>query len=523
MRSNAQVAEDINMLKTPDSTPEWQALKDYAAKIKANGLKKLQQDNFAKGDLKREVKGFKADYSSALIDAQGLTLLENLAESCDWQGWRAKLFAGEKINNTEGRAVYHMALRAKNDDGYKLDGQDVMHDVHEVLGRIYDFAHEVRDGLWRGVTDKNITDVVNIGIGGSDLGPYMVYEALKAEAKGPRVHYVSNVDAAHLQDTLAHLSPETTLFIITSKTFTTQETLLNARSAKAWMQNALGQDAAVIKKHFVAVSTNREAVEKFGIDGCNMFPFWDWVGGRFSLWSAVGLSCVIGLGAERFDKLLEGARAMDEHFKAAPFKENIPALMALLGVFYRNFLDCSALAILPYAQRLNLLPLYLQQLEMESNGKSVDRMGRPLAYETAPVIFGQPGTNGQHAFYQMLHQGGDIIPCDFIAVEQVKTDAEHHRILSAHLCAQVEALREGQSYEEALQKFEGDELKARHSIFSGGRPAHIYELPELDAYYIGMLLALYEHKVFMQGVIWNLNSFDQWGVQLGKDLSKKYV
>lgn len=523
MPNKVSFMNDEMSMKSRDMLPQWGALQKYAQDLSLPDMKRMQQNNHAQKALQFELEGFCADFSSAIIDKEGMKMLEDLAKACDWQDARAALFGGERINNTEGRAVFHMALRASEGDDFVIDGVNVTPSVHDVLRRMYDFASMVREGRWYGETGKAISDVVNIGIGGSDLGPYMVYEALKSKADGPRVHFVSNVDGAHLEDTLSRLNPETTLFIVASKTFTTQETLLNAQSAKAWIYKAFGHVDTAIKRHFVAVSTNKEAVEAFGIDAQNMFPFWDWVGGRFSLWSAVGLSCVLAFGEQGFSMLLAGAHAMDEHFKKAPFSQNIPAIMALLGVFYRNFLGCTSLAVLPYAQRLVLLPAYLQQLEMESNGKSVDRAGMPLSYDTAPVLFGQPGTNGQHAFYQMLHQGREIIPCDFIAIENSDTAPAHHHVLLAHVKAQIEALREGQSYEQALKRYNGDELKARHSVFSGARPAHLFILPELDAYYLGMLLALYEHKVFMQGIIWNINSFDQWGVQLGKDLSQKYV
>lgn len=501
--------------------PQWKALELYAAKLRQQGLRDVQRKNQNNPHMEVMFETLHADFKNAALSSEGIALLMDLAKACDLEARREALFAGERINNTEGRAVMHMALRGGDDASYRVCGQDVMADVRDVRARFLSFAEDVRGARHTGSTGKAITDVVNIGIGGSDLGPYMVCEALQGHADGPRLHFVSNVDGAHLTDTLRDLNPATTLFVVTSKTFTTQETLLNARSAKNWICAALGADEAVIKQHFAAVSTNQEAVEAFGIDAAHMFPFWDWVGGRFSLWSSVGLSIAISVGAQHFQELLSGATAMDAHFLSAPMAENIPVLAALIGVFYRNFLGCGALAVLPYAQRLHLLPAYLQQLEMESNGKATTKDGYPLRYATCPVLFGQAGTNGQHAFYQMLHQGGDIIPCDFIGFAASDTDQRHHDVLNAHLQAQIEALREGQDYEAALARHDNAELKARHSIFTGGRPSHLYYFDRLTPYNLGMLLALYEHKVFVQGVIWDLNSFDQWGVQLGKDLAQR--
>lgn len=506
--------------------PEWQNLAAHAADLRQKGLRKAQAAHENDAGLCLDLGGFSADFRCGLMGPQTRDLLLALAKARHLEDWRTKMFAGEAINNTEKRAVLHTALRAGPSAGFAVAGQNVMPDIQAVLARMGDFATRVREGRWTGHTGLPITDVVNIGIGGSDLGPYMVYEALRHRNpdKGPQVHFVSNVDGAHLSDTLRTLNPATTLFIVTSKTFTTQETMMNADSARKWLRAATN-DPAAVARHFVAVSTNTKAVAEFGVDSANMFEFWDWVGGRFSLWSSVGLSLSIGLGHEDFLALLGGAAVMDDHFRTAPLDRNIPVLVGLSGVFYRNFLDCAALAVLPYAQRLNLLPAYLQQLEMESNGKSTTRDGDPVGVETAPVIFGQSGTNGQHAFYQMLHQGTQIIPCDFIGLRETDSDAAHHAVLNAHLKAQVRALSAGQTQEQAAAKLAGKQdgasldLIARHSTFPGGRPAHVFTLDRLDPHHLGMLVAMYEHKVFVQGVIWGLNSFDQWGVQLGKDLA----
>ncbi len=513
------------------STQQWKALADHAASLRQSGLKAAQSSHRDDQSLVVDLDGFVADFTRGLMTPKTRDLLLDLARATGLEAKRSKMFAGDPINNTENRAVLHTALRARPKAGFAVAGQPVMPDIHAVLARMEVFANALRGGTWTGHTGKPITDVVNIGIGGSDLGPYMIYEALKHNAKtggaktaGPRVHFVSNVDGAHLSDTLEGLNPETTLFIVTSKTFTTQETMMNAASARAWLLSGV-KDPAAVSKHFVAVSTNAKAVQDFGIDPANMFGFWDWVGGRFSLWSAVGLSICAGIGYDGFEELLAGAQAMDSHFETAPLDRNIPVLVGLSGIFYRNFLDCASLAVLPYAQRLNLLPAYLQQLEMESNGKSVDRDGHAVDYHTAPVIFGQAGTNGQHAFYQLLHQGTQIIPADFIELRTPCADAAHHEVLNAHLRAQVKALSEGQTLGQAraklAPKYDGAalDLVARHSVFDGGRPAHVFSLPRLDARALGMLVAMYEHKVFVQGAVWNLNSFDQWGVQLGKDMA----
>ena len=438
------------------------------------------------------------------------------------------MFAGEKINATEGRAVLHTALRNRSSCPVTVDGVDVMPGVRQVLAQLRAFCEEVRSGKWRGYTGLAITDVVNIGIGGSDLGPCMVCEALKPYASRKlRAHFVSNVDASHLVETLKNLDPATTLCIVASKTFTTQETIANARSARAWFLDQ-AKDEKHIARHFVAVSTNTVEVSKFGIDPANMFGFWDWVGGRYSLWSAIGLPIALAIGYERFEELLEGGFAIDEHFRSAPLERNLPVLMALLGLWYADFWDAGSHAVLPYDQYLHRFPAYLQQLEMESNGKGVTLDGTPIDYPTGAVLFGEPGTNGQHAFYQLIHQGTRLIPCDFLAAARSHNPlGAHHAMLLANVLAQAEALMTGKTADEARAELETSSLSTAeierltpHKVFPGNRPSTTILYPQLDPLTLGMLIALYEHKVFVQGVLWEINSFDQWGVELGKQLAK---
>ncbi len=462
------------------------------------------------------------DYSKNRITDETMRLLFQLAEEADVAGWRERMFAGEKINHTENRAVLHVALRNRSNTPVIVDGEDVMPKVNAVIEKMGAFAEKVRSGEWRGYTGERITDVVNIGIGGSDLGPQMVYQALKPY-RHPRlkVHFISNVDGAHVMETLETLNPETTLFIVSSKTFTTQETMTNAHYARDWF---LAQSQAVkhVAKHFVAVSTNRDAVVGFGIDPANMFEFWDWVGGRYSLWSAIGLSIVLAVGAERFVELLEGAHAMDTHFRSTPLAQNMPVILALLGVWYNNFFDAESHAILPYDHYLRSLPAYLEQADMESNGKSVDREGRHVDYATGQIIWGATGINGQHAFYQLLHQGTKTIPADFIvsAVPHTPDMQAHHDILIANFLAQTEALMRGRTLEET-QAQTGQFVS--HKVFEGNHPSNALLLKKLTPITLGMLIALYEHKIFVQGVIWNLNSYDQWGVELGKQLASRIL
>lgn len=470
------------------------------------------------------------DYSKNRIDRKTMDLLIELAKETGVEAARDKMFAGEKINITENRAVLHTALRNQSDEPVYVDGKNVMPQIREVLAKMKTFSEAVRNGEWKGATGKDITDVVNIGIGGSDLGPVMVTEALKHYQKDNlHVHFVSNVDGTHMVETLKNLNPETTLFCVASKTFTTQETMTNARTARAWLVGALGEDA--VAKHFVALSTNTEEVKKFGIDTNNMFAFWDWVGGRYSLWSAIGLSIAVAVGFDNFAELLAGAYEMDEHFKTAPLDKNIPVILGLLGVWYHNFFGAEAYAVLPYDQYLHRLPAYLQQADMESNGKGVTRNGVPVHYTTGPILFGEPGTNGQHSFYQLIHQGTHLIPCDFIipAISLNET-GNHHPILISNVLAQAEALMRGKNAHEVRAEFEAKgeseekiEKLLNHKIFSGNRPSNMIVVPQITPRTLGKLIAMYEHKIFVQGVIWNVNSYDQWGVELGKQLAGKIL
>ncbi len=472
--------------------------------------------------LSLQVGGVLLDYSKNRITEETMKLLVRLAEEADVVGWRERMFGGEKINHTENRAVLHVALRNRSNTPVIVDGEDVMPKVNAVIERMGTFAEKVRSGEWRGYTGERITDVVNIGIGGSDLGPQMVYQALKPY-RHPRlkVHFISNVDGAHVKETLESLNPETTLFIVSSKTFTTQETMTNAHYAREWF---LAQSQAVkhVAKHFAAVSTNRDAVVAFGIDPANMFEFWDWVGGRYSLWSAIGLSIVLAVGGERFVELLEGAHAMDQHFRHAPLDRNMPVILALLGVWYNNFFAAESHAILPYDHYLRSLPAYLEQADMESNGKSVDRDGNVVDYATGQIIWGATGINGQHAFYQLLHQGTRLIPADFIVSLAPHTPdmQAHHDILIANFLAQTEALMRGRTLEET-QAQTGQ--ASPHKVFDGNHPSNAIVLQTLTPHTLGMLIALYEHKIFVQGVIWNLDSYDQWGVELGKQLASRIL
>jgi glucose-6-phosphate isomerase len=472
------------------------------------------------------------DWSKQRVTEETMALLVDLARACDVEARRDAMFRGEAINATEGRAVLHTALRNRSSNPVMVDGRNVMPDVRAVLEQMRVFSEAVRGGEWRGHTGEPITDIVNIGIGGSDLGPLMVCQALEPYARADlRAHFVSNVDGAHLVHTLAGLDPAKTLFIVASKTFTTQETMTNAQSARAWLLAGLGGDEAAVGRHFVAVSTNRDAVVAFGIDPANMFGFWDWVGGRYSLWSAIGLSIVLYLGFERFLELLDGAHAMDRHFQAAPLEANLPVVMALIGVWNSNFLGAESLAILPYDQHLARFPAYLQQGDMESNGKSVTLGGEAIDYQTGPVIWGEPGTNGQHAFYQLIHQGTRLVPCDFLAAAESQTPlGDHHAKLLANFFAQSEALAFGKTAAEVRGELEGQGLAADaierllpHKVFSGNRPSTSILYRKLTPYRLGTLIALYEHEIFVQGVIWDVNSFDQWGVELGKVLAGRIL
>lgn len=468
------------------------------------------------------------DYSKNRITEETMSLLLALGAQADVEGWIEKMFAGEKINVTENRAVLHVALRNRSNRPIHIDGTDVMPDVNAVLKRMGRFCRAVREGEWRGHTGKTMTDIVNIGIGGSDLGPVMVTEALKPYGKpGLRPHFVSNIDGTHLVETLKTLDPETTLFIIASKTFTTQETLTNAHSAREWFLEKTGNERA-IAKHFVAVSTNAEKVSQFGVDTENMFEFWDWVGGRYSLWSAIGLSIALFIGMDNFESMLAGAHEMDEHFRTAPLEKNMPVILALLGIWYNNFFSAQTHAILPYDQYLHRFPAYFQQGDMESNGKRVNRHGDLVDYSTGPIVWGEPGTNGQHAFYQLIHQGTKLVPADFLApIESQNPIGKHHDILMSNFFAQTEALMWGKTEEEARAELlasgthpEAAEKLLPHRVFEGNRPTNSILFKKLDPSTLGALIALYEHKIFVQGLIWNINSFDQWGVELGKALAK---
>jgi len=512
-----------------EQTPAWQALGQHYAQVKDLHMRALfAQDPGRFERFSVQFKDILFDYSKNRVTGETMRLLLNLAEEAGLPTWIEAMFSGEKINNTEGRAVLHTALRNQSDTPVFVDGTDVMPEIRRVLSRMRRFSENVRSGEWRGFTGKPITDIVNIGIGGSDLGPKMVCAALKPYSKhGLRVHFVSNVDGTDIAETLKILNPETALFLIASKTFTTQETMTNAHSAREWFLARSG-DERHIARHFAAMSTNTQAVRAFGIDPENMFEFWDWVGGRYSLWSAIGLSIALFVGMDNFEALLRGAYEADQHFRGAPLNQNIPVLMALLGIWYNNFFGAQSHAILPYEQYLEHFPAYFQQGDMESNGKGVSRAGETLLYSTGPIIWGQPGTNGQHAFYQLIHQGTKLIPCDFLAgVESQNPLGSHHAILLSNFLAQTEALMKGRTPEEAraelsAQGYSGAELEllTRAKTFPGNRPTNSFLYQKLTPATLGALIALYEHKIFAQGIIWRVNSFDQMGVELGKQLAK---
>ncbi|KAK4515775.1 uncharacterized protein ATC70_010729 [Mucor velutinosus] len=465
------------------------------------------------------------DFSKNRVTDETLQLLLELAKEANVEEMRNKMFAGEHINFTEDRAVLHVALRNLSDKPIYDNGEDVMPEVREVLAHMKEFSESVRSGEWKGYTGKRITDIVNIGIGGSDLGPVMVTEALKPYAQeGLNPHYVSNIDGTHLAEVLKSVNPETTLFIIASKTFTTQETITNAESAKSWFLDA-AKDASHVAKHFVALSTNTELVTKFGIDAKNMFKFWDWVGGRYSLWSAIGLSIAITIGYQNFEDLLRGGHEMDQHFVNTPLENNIPVLMALVGVWYNNFFGAQTEAILPYDQYMHRFPAYFQQGNMESNGKYVSRSGEEVQAQTGPIIWGEPGTNGQHAFYQLIHQGTKMIPCDFLApVETFNPISKgvHHDILLSNFFAQTEALMVGKNEQQVRAEMGANvqENIVPHKVFKGNKPTNSFLFQKLTPATLGSLIAMYEHKIFVQGAIWDINSYDQWGVELGKQLAK---
>jgi glucose-6-phosphate isomerase len=516
----------------PKSTASWKALARHYDEIKDISVRHMfEQDPMRFRDLSIKFEDILFDYSKNIINKNTMDLLLGLARETKVSEGIEKMFSGEKINATEDRAVLHTALRNVPGKPVYADGKDVMPDVLRVLEKIQAFSDKLITGAMRGYSGRKITDIVNIGIGGSDLGPAMVTEALKPYARGDvDAHFVSNVDGTHIVETLKGLDPETTLFMIASKTFTTQETMANAATARKWFLEKAGQKEH-IKKHFIAISTNTQGVRDFGIDPDNMFEFWDWVGGRYSLWSAIGLPIACFIGSGGFMSLLEGAHAMDEHFRRAPLEENIPVVMALLGVWYNNFFGAGTYAVLPYDQYLHRFPAYLQQLDMESNGKSAGRDSKKISHQSGPVLWGEPGTNGQHAFYQLIHQGTRLVPCDFLAAAVSHNPAgDHHRILLSNFFAQTEALMNGKGRDEVYREMKNQGMDDKDiekllpfKIFSGNRPTNSILYRKLTPRTLGSLIAMYEHKVFVQGLIWNIFSFDQWGVELGKSLAKKIL
>jgi glucose-6-phosphate isomerase len=519
-------------MTNPTQFPVWQALVEHQKEIFPLHMRDMfdqEPDRFSRYSLR--VGDMLLDYSKNRITDKTLSLLFQLARDMNVEGMREKMFSGEKINFTENRAVLHTALRNRSNTPVYVDGKDVMPDVNRVLAQMRDFTERVRSGQWKGFTGKKITDVVNIGIGGSDLGPLMACNALKPYAAPDlNVHFVANVDGAHLARTLEVCDPETTLFIVASKTFTTQETMTNARSARAWfLKHAKPEDIAM---HFVALSTNAKAVKEFGIDTANMFEFWDWVGGRYSLWSAIGLSIALYVGMDNFEDMLAGGHEMDNHFRTAPLEQNMPVIMALIGIWYNNFFGTETHAILPYDQGLSRFTAYLQQADMESNGKFVNREGKKIDFSSGPIVWGEAGTNGQHAFYQLIHQGNKLVPCDFLMPIKShypvgENGDEHHKILLANMLAQTKALMQGKTPQEVKREMEAQGISDEeirivlpHRVFGGNRPTNTILFEKLTPHTLGKLIALYEHKIFVQGVIWHINSFDQWGVEFGKQLAR---
>jgi len=516
----------------PTQTAAWKALQQHFEQMKSVEIADLfaqDADRFAKFSATFDDQML-VDFSKNRITQETLDKLQALAKETDLSGAIKSMFSGEKINRTEDRAVLHVALRNRSNTPILVDGKDVMPEVNAVLDKMKGFSERIISGEWKGYTGKAITDVVNIGIGGSDLGPFMVTEALRPYKNHLNMHFVSNVDGTHIAETLKDLSPETTLFLVASKTFTTQETMTNAHSARDWFLKTAG-DQQHVAKHFAALSTNAKAVGEFGIDTNNMFEFWDWVGGRYSLWSAIGLSIILSIGFDNFEQLLSGAHAMDQHFASTPAEQNLPVLLALIGIWYNNFFGAETEAILPYDQYMHRFAAYFQQGNMESNGKYVDRDGNPVDYQTGPIIWGEPGTNGQHAFYQLIHQGTKLVPCDFIAPAITHNAlADHHPKLLSNFFAQTEALAFGKSREVVEKEFT-DAGKSAESVahivpfkvFEGNRPTNSILLREITPYSLGALIALYEHKIFTQGAILNIFTFDQWGVELGKQLANRIL
>jgi len=522
------------MLKkiNPIDTKAWNELKKHHRKMRSSQMKELfKKDTHRFTDFSLRFEDILIDFSKNIITRKTLKLLFNLAKEIELNDAINKIFTGDMINETENRSVIHTALRNQSNKPVYVKEKNIMPDINRVLNKMKNFTSRILTGDWMGYTGKKITDIVNIGIGGSDLGPVMVTEALKPYwKKDISPHFISNVDGTHITETLKKLDPETVLFIIASKTFTTQETMTNADTARKWFLNK-AIDKKYIKQHFVAVSTNESGVKEFGIDPRNMFEFWDWVGGRYSLWSAIGLSIVCTIGYDNFRDLLAGAQAMDNHFRHTPLDKNIPVILALIGIWYNNFFGAESEAILPYNQYMHRFPAYLQQVNMESNGKSVDRNGNRVNYETGPIIWGEPGTNGQHAFYQLIHQGTKLIPCDFLAPAISHNQiGDHHQKLMANFFAQTEALMLGKTEDQVRNEIkktgmntdEGKKLLP-HKVFSGNKPTNSILFKKLDPRTLGSLIAMYEHKIFVQGVVWNIFSFDQWGVELGKQLAKKIL
>lgn len=519
-----------------NQSPIWQSLKLHQKDIVSTSLREMFQQNPNRfNEFHIQYDDLLLDFSKHRISNETMSLLVKLAKETDVEGWRDRMFSGEKINSTEHRSVLHTALRYQGHKAIMSEGEDVMPKVRGVLQKMHRFTEEVRSGQWKGFTGKTITSIVNIGIGGSDLGPAMVCQALKPYgSKTITPYFVSNVDGADIAQALEKCDPETTLFVVASKTFTTQETMANAFSARDWFLKK-ASDSAHIKKHFIALSTNQHAVTQFGIDPENMFEFWDWVGGRYSLWSAIGLSIALYIGMDQFEELLKGGFEMDEHFKTAPIEKNIPMIMGLLGVWYINFFNLPTHAILAYDQGLSKLAPYLQQADMESNGKFINRDGEHIDFHTGPVLWGEVGTNGQHAFYQLLHQGTEIVPADFIMPIQShykigKDGDEHHKILLSNFIAQTQSLMMGKNYDEARleiekQGFEGEDIESfiPQKTFEGNRPSSSILFKKLTPKTLGRLIAMYEHKIFTQGIIWGINSFDQWGVEYGKQIAKKVL
>ena len=516
----------------PTQTAAWQALQKHFDEMKDVTIADLfakDGDRFSKFSATFDDQML-VDYSKNHITEETLAKLQDLAKECDLAGAIKSMFSGEKINRTENRAVLHVALRNRSNTPILVDGKDVMPEVNAVLEKMKTFSEAIISGEWKGYTGKAITDVVNIGIGGSDLGPYMVTEALRPYKNHLNMHFVSNVDGTHIAEVLKKVNPETTLFLVASKTFTTQETMTNAHSARDWFLKAAG-DEKHVAKHFAALSTNAKAVGEFGIDTANMFEFWDWVGGRYSLWSAIGLSIVLSIGFDNFVELLSGAHAMDKHFSTTPAEKNLPVLLALIGIWYNNFFGAETEAILPYDQYMHRFAAYFQQGNMESNGKYVDRNGKVVDYQTGPIIWGEPGTNGQHAFYQLIHQGTKMVPCDFIAPAITHNPlSDHHQKLLSNFFAQTEALAFGKSREVVEQEYRDQgkdpatlDYVVPFKVFEGNRPTNSILLREITPFSLGALIALYEHKIFTQGVILNIFTFDQWGVELGKQLANRIL